>query len=192
MWHCIVTGLDIGYSLIGFWANGSGFLAQKCANERFAQKNEQFGHSLIFGEQPERFTHITHQKRGNEWIAQFLNIKNLYKTYQKIKFRLFFAKIFERIAYSLIYNEQPERITHGCSFVLSNLSESLTVAHLIWAKWMSERMSDELMSDERMSDFSALYFKIQLLFKTILHHDSLIKQNIFFCTFKDRFSSESF
>ena len=26
-------------------------------NERFAQKNERFTHSLIFGEQPERFAH---------------------------------------------------------------------------------------------------------------------------------------
>ena len=27
-------------------------------NERFAQKNERLAHSLIFVEQPERFTHI--------------------------------------------------------------------------------------------------------------------------------------
>ena len=80
-----------GNSLIGFPSECS-FFAQKWANERFAQKNEQFtpslifgerperiAHgrsflvsnlsdlltSLIFGERPERFTHIAHQKRGN-------------------------------------------------------------------------------------------------------------------------------
>ena len=31
----------------------------------------------------------------------------------------------------LIFGGRPERFAHSCSFVLSNLSESLTVAHLI-------------------------------------------------------------
>ena len=39
-----------------FRANHS-FFAQKWANEPFAQKNEQFTRSLIFGELPERFAH---------------------------------------------------------------------------------------------------------------------------------------
>ena len=39
-----------------FWANHS-FFAQKWANERFTQKNKQFAHSLIFGEQPEQLAH---------------------------------------------------------------------------------------------------------------------------------------
>ena len=42
----------------------------------------------------------------------------------------------ERIAHSLIYHERPERIAHGCSFVMSNLSNSLTVALLTWATWV--------------------------------------------------------
>ena len=66
------------------------FFYQKWANECFAQKNERFIHSLIFSkriahgrsflvsemsdlltsliwfEQNEQFTHIAHQKRGNE------------------------------------------------------------------------------------------------------------------------------
>ena len=45
-----------GNSLIGFRANRS-FFAQKWANERLAQKNEQFTHLLIFGERSERFAH---------------------------------------------------------------------------------------------------------------------------------------
>ena len=28
---------------------------------------------LIFGEQPQRFTHMAHQKRGNERLAHFFN-----------------------------------------------------------------------------------------------------------------------
>ena len=91
-------GLGIRSSV--FQANRS-FFAQKWANERFAQKHEQFTHSLIFGERPERFahdrphgsflvsnlcdslisvifgekperfTHTAHQKRGNEQFAHF-------------------------------------------------------------------------------------------------------------------------
>ena len=41
-----------------------------------------------------------------------------------------------------------------CSFVLIDLSESLTVAHLIWASWATEQMSkweNERISDEQMS-----------------------------------------
>ena len=30
--------------------------------------------SLIFGERPEGFTHMSHQKRGNERFAHFFNI----------------------------------------------------------------------------------------------------------------------
>ena len=37
--------------------------------------------SLIFGERPEPFAHIANPKRGNEQIAHFLNLKNVYKTY---------------------------------------------------------------------------------------------------------------
>ena len=52
---------------------------------------------------------------------------------------------------SLISSERPERFAHGHSFVLSDLRESLSVAHLILAKWVNEQMSDE-----RMSEFPAL------------------------------------
>ena len=44
------------------------------------------------------------------------------------------------MAHSLIFSERPERIAYSRSFVLSDLSESLTVAHLIWAKWANERI----------------------------------------------------
>ena len=67
---------------------------------RFLPKNEQMSDSLnktsdlftslIFGEQPEQFAHIAHQKRGNELIAHFLNIKKTYiKHTKKSDFRFF-------------------------------------------------------------------------------------------------------
>ena len=61
----------------------------------------------------------------------------------------------ERIAHSLIYHERPERIAHGCSFFMCDLSDSLTVAHLSWAIWANRSQSliwferSERMSDER-------------------------------------------
>ena len=33
--------------------------------------------SLIYGERPKHFTHIAHQKRGNERFAHFLNKKSI-------------------------------------------------------------------------------------------------------------------
>ena len=44
----------------------------------------------------------------------------------------FLQKLVEGIAHSLIYHERPEQIPQGRSFVLSDLSKLLTVAHLIW------------------------------------------------------------
>ena len=51
----IFAGLGIRSSI--FWANRSFFVKCGWVNEQFAQKNEQFAHWLIFGEQPERFAH---------------------------------------------------------------------------------------------------------------------------------------
>ena len=139
---------------------------------------------LIFGEQPEQFAHIPHfwwvtwaicshcSLTKREWANRsILKIKNVYKTYKKIRFSIFLANIFwanpsfahlSRATWanhlrSLICYEQPELFAHGHSFVLSNLSESLTVAHLsfsdlsesltvvhlIWAKWANEGWTNE-------------------------------------------------
>ena len=78
----------------------------------------------------------------------------------------FLSAFFERITYSLIYHERPERIAHGRSFVLSNLSESLTVTHLIWAK-----LANEQMSDAQMSEFPALH--ISMLYALFCKYDLL-------------------
>ena len=58
---------------------------------------------------------------------------------------------------SLICHERPERLAHSCSFDMSNLSYLLTVAHLIWAIWAIERISNEW-----MSEFPALPFSLVL------------------------------
>ena len=88
-----------------------------------------------------------------------------------------FSQKNERFAHLLIYHEQPERNPHSWSFVISNLSNSLTVAllinmsnlsdwltvaHLSWAIWVSRSQSliwferSERMSDKRMSEFPML------------------------------------
>ena len=43
----------------------------------------------------------------------------------------------------LISSERLERISHGRSFSLSDLSDSLTVAHLSWAIWVNEQWANE-------------------------------------------------
>ena len=40
-----------------------------------------------------------------------------------------------QIAHLLIFGKRPERIAHSCSFVMSDLSDLLTVDLLIWATW---------------------------------------------------------
>ena len=105
--------------------------------------------SLIFGEQPERIAHgrsflvsdlsdRSHcPPKMREWAnGSFFKIKKPYIKHTKNKILDFLPKIFERIAHSLTYHERPERIAHGCSFVMSDLSDSLTVALLIWVTWV--------------------------------------------------------
>ena len=124
-----------------FWANHS-FFEKKWANERFVQKNEWFAHLLIFGERPERiahglsfvvcdlsdlltsiifgelpelFAHIAHQKWGNERIAHFFKEKT-YINLLKNKILDFIANFFEQIAHG-----------RSLSFLVSDLSDSLTL-----------------------------------------------------------------
>ena len=46
-------------------------------------------------------------------------------------------------SWSLFWHEQPERYAHSRSFVLSDLSKSLTVTQLIRAIWENERWTNE-------------------------------------------------
>ena len=57
----------------------------------------------------------------------------------------------------LICHEQPERLAHGSSFFLSNLSNLLTVAHLSWVIWANRsQLLIWFERNERMSEFPAL------------------------------------
>ena len=160
-----------GNSLIGFLSKLLDF-CKKMSKWAIPSKNEQFAHLLIFGEGPERFAHghsflvsnlseslmvahfwwatwanhswslifgeqpeqFAHQKRGNERIAHFLN--------NKMQFAHLSWGTWANHSRSLICHEWPERIAHGRSFVLSDLSKSLTVAHLIWAKWAMSKLAN--------------------------------------------------
>ena len=53
---------------------------------------------------------------------------------------------------SLIWHERPERFAHRSKFVLSNLSDSLTVAHLSWAIWANR--SQSLIWFEQISEWA--------------------------------------
>ena len=72
---------------------------------------------------------------------------------------------------SLISLERPEWFAHGRSFLLRDLSNSLTVAHFSWAIWANR--SQSLISferNERMSEFPALK-----IFCYVAYRDSLTR-----------------
>ena len=96
----------------------------------FGERPEQIAYAhLIFGERPEQLAHIAYF-----WWATWAIHSN--RLLQKKKFKHTKKyNFFEEIAHLLIYHEQPERIAHGCSFVMSDLSDSLMVALLLWATW---------------------------------------------------------
>ena len=54
-------------------------------------------------------------------------------------------------SWSLIFCEQPERFAHGCSFLVSNLSKLLIVAHFWWATWVFCSHRSFLMRDLSLS-----------------------------------------
>ena len=89
----------------------------------------------------------------------------------------------------LICPERPERIAHICSFVMSDLSDSLTVAHLSWGTWANrshfficperfEQMSEWAMSKWANSQSWSLF---DLLIRNINFMSTLQFSMIFFC-----------
>ena len=50
-------------------------------------------------------------------------------------FAHFWWATWANISRLLIFGEWPKQICHGCSLLVSNLSDSLTVALLSWATW---------------------------------------------------------
>ena len=140
---------------------------------------------LIFGEQPEQFTHghlfplsdlsksltvahfwwATWAICSHCWERIFCFFKKLFK--KMISFEFFLSK-------SLVFlwvKEKKERFAQKTSdllilfFVLSNLSKSLTLAHLSWATRAIRSHSlicperFERLSDEQMSEFPTLLVK---------------------------------
>ena len=109
-------------------------------------------------------------------------------------------------AHSLIYHEQTEGISHSCSFVMSDLSDLLTVAHLTWAirsqllicperseliahsrSFDLSNLSEWAMSKWGMSKWAnsqsclVLNFQIRHWFFFILKAQIYLKEKQFFC-----------
>ena len=104
-----------------------------------------------------------------EWVNRsvfFKHTKNIQKNTIVVKFFWANCSFFvinranERFAHFLIYHERPEQITHGRSFVMSDLSDLLTVAPLSWAIWANHSQSliwfeqSEQMSELAMSKWA--------------------------------------
>ena len=81
-------------------------------------KNEQFAHSLIVGERPELFADIAHFWWATWEICSHRSIQKR-----------------EGGNLSVFLNLPKKRTINACSFIISDLSESLTVEHLSWATW---------------------------------------------------------
>ena len=131
-----------------------------------------------------------HSLKKRKWANHSFFSKNLQKKNILVKFcwaNSFFCELkskwaicSEKKSNLLIYHEQPEQIahshsffisdlrnsltSHGCSFGMSNLSDSLTVTHLSWLIWANcsqlliwfEPSDSERMSNKRMSKFPTL------------------------------------
>ena len=126
-------------------------------------KNEQFAHSLIFGEWPEQFAHghsflvrdvseslmvayfwwatwvigSHHSLKKRKWVNHSFFSKNLQKCTKKHFIQIFLSE-------SLVFCEQKSKWAICsekrsnlliCSFIMSDLSKLLTVAHLSWRTW---------------------------------------------------------
>ena len=114
---------------------------------------------LIPTEQPEQIVHrrsfdlsdsLTVLRRNERIFCLLKTSKKTVKNVPKYDFFEFFwancsffvsKKINERLlkkpSNSLICPEQPQQIAHISSYVMSDLSDSLTVAHLSWPTWVN-------------------------------------------------------
>ena len=132
-------------------------------------------HSFLVRNLSKRFISLISKEGMSEWLF-FLTYKKLNKKYDFSQQILSESLIFvseraneqftQKISNLLIFHERPERISHSRSFVMSELSESLTVTDLSWVIWVNRSQSliwserYEHMSDERMSKFQTLAFWI--------------------------------
>ena len=73
----------------------------------------------------------------------------------------------EQFAHSLIFVKQPEQFANYRLFLLSDLSESLTVTHLSWATWAIHSICSEGMSKANI----LLFLKIKKQVKRYIKYD---------------------
>ena len=156
-----------GNSLIGFPSESLVF-CQKWANERFAQKNEQFTHLLIYGERPEGFAHNCSFPLSD--VSESLIVAHFWWATGAILSHC--SSLVSNLSDSLTLLTTKKGMSNSLTVAhflwatwaipswslicLDNLNESLTVAHLswqseqiayctvahlIWAKWANEQMS---------------------------------------------------
>ena len=147
----------LGIRSLVFCANHSCF-ANKWANEPFAHfwwatwticSHSSFLVSDLSDSLPSLI-----KKEGMSESQIFLNKKKNYIKHTKNKILDFSAKIFwanrsfDHLSWAIcsrlfICLEWPERFAYSRSFVMSDLSDSFTVAHFICAKWANEQWANE-------------------------------------------------
>ena len=81
--------------------------------------------------------HLHRSLKKREWA----NRSGFFKRTKKYDKNRILVKFSEQIAHSLICHERPEQIAQGCSFVMSDLSDSLTVPVLTWSTWVNRSQS---------------------------------------------------
>ena len=142
------TGLGIRSSV--FWANHSFFAKNEQIAHLLKKTSDLLIRSFLVSNLSDLFASLIKKR---EWANRSFFL-NLQKTYQKIRFnqtfwanRSFFgfcernskwaicSKQTEQFSNSLFYHERPEQIAHNRTFVMSDLSDLLTVALLTWATW---------------------------------------------------------
>ena len=99
--------------------------------------------SLIFGEQPEQFAHITHYHsvKKRKWANHWFFSKNLHKTYQKKHF----SQIL--LSASLVFCEQKSKWA-----ICSEKRAICSFVHLSWATWAN--CSQSLICHLRLEEFT--------------------------------------
>ena len=129
---------------VGNWLIG--FLSKSLA---FLRKNEWMSnliiHSFLVSDQSDLLTSLFKKEGMSESLVILKNVQKIwfYSHFFEWITCFLWAKEWKsdllrrnkRLAHSLFYHEQPKRINHGCSFFMSNLSDSLKVPLLSWATW---------------------------------------------------------
>ena len=112
---------------------------------------------------------IQFYSKSFERIAHFLwaeeQMSDLLKKSVICSFSLLSWAPWSNCSWLLFCHEQPERFAHCRSFVLSNLSDLLTVAHLSWAIWVicSQSRANEWWANDSVGNSLICLLLIRLL-----------------------------